>query len=68
MQSLSVELKGQHYSGEYEIHGNLITVFHGSAKKSTQLGGHSGRPERLARILLLELVNAGSNEWIVARD
>lgn len=62
MQVVTTILNGREYSGEYEVRGEVITVFLGHAKKSTQLGGHRKQPDTLARILLRELAKAEERE------
>jgi hypothetical protein len=58
MQVVTTILNGREYSGAYEVRGEIITVFLGHAKKSTQLGGHKNNPDTLAAILLRELAEA----------
>jgi hypothetical protein len=58
MQVVTIVLNGREYSGEYEVRGDVITVFWGHEKKSTQLGGHKENPHTLARVLLRELAEA----------
>jgi hypothetical protein len=62
MQIVTTILNGREYSGEYEVRGEVVTVFLGHAKKSTQLGGHRKQPDTLARILLRDLAEAEEQE------
>ncbi len=62
MQVVTTVLNEREYSGEYEVRGEVITVFLGHGKKSTQLGGHKKSPATLAGILLRELAEAEERE------
>jgi hypothetical protein len=57
---IEIEVDGKRFEGRYSVESGVITVWtvlHG--REATQLGGSS--PERLARILLHELVAKSKN-------
>lgn len=49
---------GKQYSGSWVVTGRMITVSHPAlGAKTTQLGGSTGAPESLAKIMLGELIS-----------
>ena len=55
---IAIEKDGKTYRGSYRVSRGILTVTSLYGEKSTQVGGLA--PEVLARILLLELVDAGA--------
>ena len=61
--NVEVERDGNRYVGKYRVEGGIITVLYygdGGGDKATQVGNLE--PERLARLLLLEIVAEKRNE------
>ena len=54
---LDVEHGGKMYSGEFTVERGVLTVTTERGRKAVQLGHMA--PERLARIVFRELINAG---------
>ena len=54
---IEIERGGKTYRGSYRVRRGILTVTTLYGEKSTQVGGLA--PEALARIPLLELVDAG---------
>jgi hypothetical protein len=58
--AVSVEQGGRIYSGTYEVRGDLLSLRHGTERKTAHLGGRS--PDALAELLLREFVRERSPE------
>jgi hypothetical protein len=61
--NVEIEKDGKRYAGKYRVEGGIITVTYdgeGGGDKSTQVG--NSEPERLAKLLLIELVTELRNE------
>jgi hypothetical protein len=60
---VEIEKDGERYAGKYRVEGGIITLTYdaeGGGDKSTQVG--NSEPERLAKLLLNELVTELRNE------
>lgn len=52
--TIQIDHNNKKVSGTFLLSGDMITVFHGSKIRSTQLGG--ALPEILARLMLSEIL------------
>lgn len=55
--SFAIDYEGEIYQGAYATDRDLIYVYYDGREKCTQLGGHQGYPEGLAKMLLREMVS-----------
>ena len=53
---VTIDFENKEYTGEYTIFGNMITVYFEGRTKQTQVDGYLGKEERLAKLLLKNLV------------
>lgn len=51
---ISIDIKHKKYTGEYELHQGVLSVFFEGQSRSSAITGPS--PELLARLLFIELI------------